>query len=59
MLIGGLIAVVVVLGVLAAVLMARRTHDDEHSVEHYHRQLHTLEEIRGQPERRRPEPSGR
>ena len=49
MLIGGLIAVVVVLGVLAAVLMARRTHDDEHSVEHYHRQLHTLEEIRGQP----------
>ena len=49
MLIGGLVAVVVVLGVVAAVLMARRTHDDEHSVEHYHRQLHTLEEIRTQP----------
>ncbi len=49
MLIGGLVAVVVVLGVIAAVLMARRTHDDEHSVEHYHRQLHTLEEIRGHP----------
>ena len=49
MLIGGLVAVVVVLGVIAAVLMARRTHDDEHSVEHYHRQLHTLEEIRTHP----------
>jgi hypothetical protein len=48
-LIGGLVAVVVVLGVVAAVLMARRTHDDEHSVEHYHRQLHTLEEIRTHP----------
>ena len=49
MLIGGLVAVVVVLGVLAAVLLARRTRDDEHSVEHYHRQLHTLEEIRAHP----------
>ncbi len=49
MLIGGLVAVVVVLGVIAAVLMARRNHDDEHSVEHYHRQLHTLEEIRTHP----------
>jgi hypothetical protein len=48
-LIGGLVAVVVVLGVIAAVLMARRTHDDQHSVEHYHRQLHTLEEIRAHP----------
>jgi hypothetical protein len=48
-LIGGLVAVVVVLGVVAVVLMARRTHDDEHSVEHYHRQLHTLEEIRTHP----------
>ena len=47
--IGGLVAVVVVLGVIAAVLMARRTHDDEHSVDHYHRQLHTLEEIRTHP----------
>jgi Domain of unknown function (DUF4115) len=46
-LIGGLIVVVVVLGVLAAVLLTRRSHDDVHSVEHYHRQLHTLEEIRG------------
>jgi hypothetical protein len=45
-LIGGLIAVVVVLGLTAAVLMLRRSHDDEHSVQHYHRQLHTLEEMR-------------
>ena len=49
MLLEGLVAVVVVLGVIAAVLMARRTHDDEHSVDHYHRQLHTLEEIRTHP----------
>jgi Domain of unknown function (DUF4115) len=48
-LIGGLIAVVVVLGVIAAVLMSRRSHDDAHSVEHYHRQLHTLEEMRTHP----------
>jgi hypothetical protein len=48
-LIEGLVAVVVVLGVTAAVLMLRRSHDDVHSVEHYHRQLHTLEEMRGHP----------
>ena len=49
MLIGVLIAVVVILGVIAAVLLARRSRDDVHSVEHYHRQLHTLEEIRTHP----------
>lgn len=49
MLVGGLIVVVVVLGVIAAVLLTRRSHDDVHSVEHYHRQLHTLEEIRAHP----------
>ena len=54
MLIGGLIGVVVVLGVIAAALMLRRSHDDVHSVEHYHRQLHTLEEIRGHPAAERP-----
>jgi hypothetical protein len=48
-LIGWLIVVVVLLGVIAAVLLTRRSHDDVHSVEHYHRQLHTLEEIRGHP----------
>ncbi len=46
MLISGLIGVVILLGVVAAVLLLRRSHDDLHSVEHYHRQLHTLEEIR-------------
>ena len=49
MLIGGLVVVVIVLGVTAAVLLLRRSHDDVHSVEHYHRQLHTLEEIRTHP----------
>ena len=44
--IGGLIAVVVVVGIVAAVMVSRRSHDDVHSVEHYHRQLHTLEEMR-------------
>jgi hypothetical protein len=33
----------------AAVIFFRRTHDDEHSVEHYHRQLHTLEELSSHP----------
>src|SRR5271157_5530953 len=27
-------------------MLSRRSHDDVHSVEHYHRQLHTLEEMR-------------
>ncbi len=49
MLIGGLVVVFIVLGVTAAVLLLRRSHDDVHSVEHYHRQLHTLEEIRTHP----------
>jgi hypothetical protein len=53
-LVGGLIGVVVVLGVVAAALMLRRSHDDVHSVEHYHRQLHTLEEMRGHPVGERP-----
>ena len=34
---------------LAAALLMRRSQDDVHSVEHYHRQLHTLEEIRSHP----------
>jgi hypothetical protein len=48
-LIGGLVGVVVVVGVAAAILLLRRSQDDVHSVEHYHRQLHTLEEIRTHP----------
>jgi len=45
-LIPALVAVVVVAGMVAVVLLRRRSYDDVHSVEHYHRQLHTLEEIR-------------
>ncbi len=49
MLIGGVVGVVVVVTIVAAVLVRQRSHDDVHSVEHYHRQLHTLEEIRTHP----------
>src|SRR5580692_1234666 len=45
--IGVIAAVVVVVAVVATALLMRRSQDDVHSVEHYHRQLHTLEEIRG------------
>jgi hypothetical protein len=44
-----LVGVVIVLGITAVVLLLRRSRDDVHSVEHYHRQLHTLEEIRTHP----------
>jgi RodZ C-terminal domain len=40
------LAAVVVVGVIAAAVYRNRSRDDEHSVEHYHRQLHTLEEMR-------------
>src|SRR5271155_1705512 len=49
LMVGGIVAVVVVALVAAAVLLLRRSQDDAHSVEHYHRQLHTLEEIRAHP----------
>ncbi len=39
----------VVLGLAAAAVIRRRATDDVHSVEHYHRQLHTLEEISSHP----------
>ena len=39
----------VVVGVVAGMALRRRSQDDVHSVEHYHRQLHTLEEIRTHP----------
>jgi hypothetical protein len=48
-LIGWVVGVVVVLGCVALVLVLRRSRDDVHSVEHYHRQLHTLEEMRTHP----------
>ena len=49
MLIGGVVvAVVVVVGVVA-LLTRRVAHDDVHSVEGYHRSLHTLEGINAHP----------
>jgi RodZ C-terminal domain len=42
----GILAAVVVVGVIAAAVFRNRSRDDVHSVEHYHRQLHTLEELR-------------
>jgi RodZ C-terminal domain len=48
-LIGALIGVVIVVAVIVAVVLRSRSHDDEHSVDHYHRQLHTLEEIQAHP----------
>jgi hypothetical protein len=47
-LIGVIVAVVVVAGVLLYAL-ARWRSDDAHSVEHYHRSLHTLEEMSAHP----------
>jgi Domain of unknown function (DUF4115) len=49
MLVDGLLVVVAV-AVLAGVLFTRRrSHDDVHSVEGYHRQIHTLETMSGHP----------
>ncbi len=59
MLIGVVIGVVVIAGVVAFVVFRRRSHDDVHSVEGYHRQLHTLEEIRAHtPAGRREDGNG-
>jgi hypothetical protein len=50
MLIGGIVAAVVVVAVGAVALLTRRVaHDDVHSVEGYHRSLHTLESINAHP----------
>ncbi len=51
MVIGGIVAIVVIVGVTIGVLLQRRSHDDVHSVQHYHRHLHTLEEMRSNPSR--------
>jgi hypothetical protein len=48
-LIGGIVVVVAIVVVAMAALLRRRSQDDVHSVEHYHRQLHTLEEMRAHP----------
>jgi hypothetical protein len=41
----------VIVGVTIGVMLRSRSRDDVHSVEHYHRQLHTLEEMRAHPSR--------
>jgi len=46
-----MVAIAVIVGVTIGVLLQRRSHDDVHSVQHYHRQLHTLEEMRSHPSR--------
>jgi hypothetical protein len=57
-LIGGVIGVVVAAVVVVAVVVRLRSRDDVHSVEHYHRQLHTLEEMRTQPPQGREDGNG-
>ena len=49
MLIGGIVAAVVVTVGAVALLTRRVAHDDVHSVEGYHRSLHTLESINVHP----------
>jgi hypothetical protein len=49
MLIGGIVAAVAVVVLLGTVLTRRVSHDDVHSVEGYHRSLHTLETINAHP----------
>ena len=49
MLIGGIVAAVVVVVIAVALLTRRVAHDDVHSVEGYHRSLHTLESINAHP----------
>jgi hypothetical protein len=57
-LIGGIVAAVVVVVIVAGAALRRRAQDDVHSVEHYHRQLHTLEEMRTHPTSGREEGNG-
>src|ERR1700722_5105469 len=49
MLIGGIVAALVVVVSVVALLTRRVAHDDVHSVEGYHRSLHTLEGINAHP----------
>ncbi len=46
MLIGGALAAFVVVGLVVGAFVRLRAQNDEHSVEHYHQRLHTLEELR-------------
>jgi hypothetical protein len=47
--IGGIVVIVVVVAALVAWALHRRSQDEVHSVEHYHRSMHTLEEMRAHP----------
>ena len=49
MLIGGIVVAVVVLGLAAVLLTRRMGRNDVHSVEGYHRSIHTLESINAHP----------
>jgi hypothetical protein len=49
MLTGGIVAVVVVVALTVGLLTRRLAHDDVHSVEGYHRSIHTLESINTHP----------
>ena len=49
MLIGEIVAAVVVTALVVTLLTRRVAHDDVHSVEGYHRSLHTLESINAHP----------
>ena len=49
MLIGEIVAAVMVTALAATLLTRRVAHDDVHSVEGYHRSLHTLESINAHP----------
>jgi hypothetical protein len=48
-LIGGIVVAAVLAAFAAGIVTRRRSHDDVHSVEHYHRQLHTLEGMNAHP----------
>jgi hypothetical protein len=48
-LVDGVILVVVAASLIGAIVLRRRSHDDDHSVEGYHRQIHTLEVINEHP----------
>jgi hypothetical protein len=45
----GIIGAVVITALAVTAVSRRRAHDDVHSVEHYHRQLHTLEGMSAHP----------
>lgn len=51
MLVDGTLVVVAAAALAAVIFTRRRSHDDVHSVEGYHRQIHTLESMGGHPTR--------